>query len=805
MDALTICAINYLPFATVLGRSFLNYHENSNFYVLVTDGDTKEFKREKDFRYITPQNLELENSKFKNMSFYYDVTELATALKPSALKFLLHSGSKKVIYLDPDIEIFGSLDEVSQALDENYIVLTPHTLEPIPRDQLRPSEVDILCSGTFNLGFIGISNSKPTEVFLNWWEERLEFDCISNPKEMLFTDQRWIDFVPSYFDYHVLRHPGYNVAYWNLHERVLSQNGEKIYANNLELKFFHFSGYNPNKPWILSKYVSDKPRVLVSKNPLLSFICSRYGEQAKSFGWNQTGADEYGFDKFENGKRIPKGLRRLYRENCIDDKTSGRLTTPPENWTDWATQRTIDSGNLSRLLFSIWKDRPDLQRRFPDATGKEFSDFQAWAGTHGVLEGVIDSEFLGIGNLESDTYPDQLTKDFGVNVAGYLKGEFGLGQSARLILNATTQARIPVATLDSNRTLSRKEEKSVTLTGRQFFPTTISVVNADHFSLWVNDIGEKISNSTKIIGVWAWEIEDFPPHMHKSFNLVDEIWTVSNFVKNSIAKHTDKKVFVYPNQITKPKIIEKINRDAFGLDEQDIYNLFIFDYASVFNRKNPIGLVNAHKLAFPNSEGPKLVIKTINGDQDPENRELLRYSVKDRNDIILFEDYLSRDQLNSLLNECGAYVSLHRSEGYGITLAEAMALGKPVIATGYSGNLDFMNSKNSILIPYVLTKIGPNSEPYPHDSFWAEPDIDKAAQELRRIFFNDEARTQLGKHAAEVVNQFTVNRSAEFILNRVKSNSLKLAFFRRKSKTIYFRVIAKITRRIKKYLNKVIA
>jgi glycosyltransferase involved in cell wall biosynthesis len=701
------------------------------------------------------------------MAFYYNVTELATALKPSALKALFKSGSTKVAYLDPDIQVFGELAELKNALNESSIVLTPHTLTPIPRDRLRPSEADIMGSGTFNLGFIALSKSDVAFELLDWWEERLRFDSISDPEEMLFTDQRWIDLVPSYFPIHVLRDSSYNVAYWNLQERKLSKNGETFTVNNKELQFFHFSGYRPDKPWILSKYVADNPRIVLSGDDVLIELCENYSKLAFISGWLSESAISYGYQNFESGELIPSSLRRLYREDCIAAYKQGEVLLPPKDWQEWATKRTVQSGNLSRILFSIWKTRPDLKRRYPDATGTEAQDLLQWASTHGVYEKVISDKLLTVGDLTADSYPNVKSKKIGINIAGYLQGELGLGQSARLIQKSAINTGLPTTNLNSNRSLSRQGEL-LTSTGSQvIYPLTIAIVNADHFKFWIDDIDPKRISHSTIIGVWAWEIEDFPEVMHTAFDLVDEVWAVSQFVKDAISKHSKKKVLVFPTPIIAPDLNETLDRSAIGLPAGVDFNLFIFDYMSIFHRKNPLAIVEAHKKAFPNSDGPILVIKSANGDSDAQNREKLRFSIKGRKDIFLVEEYLSRNQLNALVAECQSYISLHRSEGYGLTMAEAMALGKPVIATAYSGNLDFMNNENSILIPYSLVSVGPDAFPYPETSKWAEPDIDKAADAIRKLALDSDYRQNLGAAAKKYVEQeFSIENASSFIRSR---------------------------------------
>jgi glycosyltransferase involved in cell wall biosynthesis len=250
---------------------------------------------------------------------------------------------------------------------------------------------------------------------------------------------------------------------------------------------------------------------------------------------------------------------------------------------------------------------------------------------------------------------------------------------------------------------------------------------------------------------------------------VDEVWAISSFVKDSIQPHTVKPVYVVPGPIIAPQITERLDRSVIGLSENEEYILFMFDYFSIFKRKNPIDLIQTHVLAFPDESGPKLIIKTVNGSKNPSQQEQLRFAVGTRTDILILDMYLSREQLHSLVNECQIYISLHRSEGYGLTLAEAMSLGKPVIATAYSGNMDFMNESNSVLVPYELVPVGDDAYPYQNDSLWAQPDIAFAARAVRELSIDLERRMNLGNKARQdVTSEFTMEKTSEFVLIRVK-------------------------------------
>jgi glycosyltransferase involved in cell wall biosynthesis len=186
-----------------------------------------------------------------------------------------------------------------------------------------------------------------------------------------------------------------------------------------------------------------------------------------------------------------------------------------------------------------------------------------------------------------------------------------------------------------------------------------------------------------------------------------------------------------------PRVVSGVSREQLGLDDRYMF-LFTFDFMSVMKRKNPLGLVEAFKKAFAPSEGPMLVLKSINGDSRPEGAAELKAAIEGRDDIIWMDKYLDSEMSAALMNLCDCYVSLHRSEGLGLTIAEAMLLGKPVIATGYSGNLDFMTPTTSYMVPWTRVKVGEGAEAYSSRATWAEPNLDVAAEMMRTVYENPE-------------------------------------------------------------------
>lgn len=320
MNACTIVARNYLAYARVLAASYARHHRGERISVLVIDGDVRDGVKNpgsdaEPFETILPSQLPLSDDEYRRMASIYDVMELSTAMKPAFLRFLLDRGAQAAMYLDPDIEVFAALDDLYRLAIEHAIVLTPHTLRPIPADGCKPTFADLAASGVYNLGFIAVSRA--AGPFLEWWAEHLRRDCLMAPEANLFVDQRFIDFLPTFFAAHVARDAGYNVAYWNLHERRLTWNDTGYEVAGGPLRFFHFSGFNPATPQVLSKHQGTTPRTVLTEHRDLGRLCREYAERLLAAGYQQCISIPYGFANTANGLPLDRRMRRLYREGLL--------------------------------------------------------------------------------------------------------------------------------------------------------------------------------------------------------------------------------------------------------------------------------------------------------------------------------------------------------------------------------------------------------------------------------------------------------------------------------------------------------
>jgi|SRR5215218_448396 len=741
MDICTIVAKNYLAHARTLARSHAEHHPEARTWVLAIDDVDGWIDAETEpFELVTLDDLEIPT--LDRMLCLYSILELSTAVKPFLLQWLMDTHDlDRISYFDPDIRVHGDLSPISDLLDDHTMVVTPHITEPMPRDGNRPSETEILMSGSFNLGFLGLRRGEGSRRLLDWWAERLETDCIVDPQAGLFVDQRWMDFSPGLVDsFHVLRDPGYNVAYWNLSSRELAREGDRWTVNGEPLRFFHFSGYDPDSPDRLSKH---QDRVEMLSGSELHRICDDYGAELVANGYDEVKGWPYSWAKLPNGLPVDAAVRSGYRQAV----EAGTLSEPPfsergaRELVAWLNGPAEEGGTqgVTRYLAAYRDTRLDLIRDFPDLDGPGGGRLVAWAEVYG--RGQIPDELLPGALGSTNGAPVHA----GVNMAGYFRSVLGVGEHARLVLAGLQAAAVPVTAIGLVASGTEQvDDVPVSAPGDDApHPINLISVNADVLPAFAAQMGHAFFQNRYSIGLWAWEVAPFPEHLTPAFDHVDEVWVLSEHVRATIQPLSPVPVLTVPLPIELPPCPSR-TRNELGLPEDFLF-LFAFDYDSVVERKNPLGLIEAFTKAFAPGEGASLVLKTLHGDRHPEAHARVAAAAAGHPDVHLLEQVLPREEKDALMASCDCYVSLHRAEGFGITLAEAMWLGKPTIATGYSGNLDFMTPENSYLVDSRLTEIGPGNEPYPEDGEWAQPSVAHAAKLMREVFDHPERARAVGE------------------------------------------------------------
>ena len=740
----TIIAKNYWASARVLARSIHDHHADARVTVLVLDADDAlkaEAATTERFDVLAPDDIGLEPGELRRMAAIYDVLELSTALKPWLLQTLLRRDDAPVIYLDPDIEVFAPLDEIDRLAAEHGIVLTPHTIKPFALDDYRPSEITLLQSGVFNLGFIAVG---PTSTpFLEWWSGRLKRDCLESKPEGLFVDQRWVDLAPLYFEAYVLRDPGYNVAYWNLTSRTLDRDGDRYVVDGVPLRFFHYSGYDPEKPNKLSKYQNEPERVRLDERPVLAELCARYGDEMLRLGHRAWKRIPLPYTRTAAGTLLDARARRVYREALLEHEQRNDPFEPPNPFGEtgayeaWMTE-VVGRGEVNRYLRAFYDERPDVAAAFPDVDDADALLFGDWVRSSAVFtEGLIPEL---IPRAPRASQPD------GVDLVGYVAAENGVGEAARLYADAMRSAGIEVQVFANRETASR-QELAVGESSDTRHDVNVFCINADQLARYLSgDGGRLFPLGPHRVAVWAWEVEKMTREMGSAGDHVDEIWTYSEHAAHAIRTAADRDVYVIPPPIVRPDVTP-MSRAQLGLPDGFLF-LFCFDFDSVFERKNPIAVIEAFTKAFPSPTDAQLVIKSVRGDAHPEKLATLHAAASGRDDISVIDGYRNAAEQHALMDACDAYVSLHRSEGFGLTMAEAMALGKPTVATNYSGNLEFMDATNSWLIDFAFVPVGEGCDPYPSDARWADADLDHAARVLREIVDDPAAAKERGARAA---------------------------------------------------------
>ncbi len=341
-----------------------------------------------------------------------------------------------------------------------------------------------------------------------------------------------------------------------------------------------------------------------------------------------------------------------------------------------------------------------------------------------------------------------------MHVAGYFKGVMGTGEHGRQLVAALRSQGIDIALRTLHPDGSPEDEDlAEPLAGvsprERFDRFALLCANADMVPEVASELGRRFFRGRYVIGFWAWEVSDFPPQFAQAFDYVDEVWVGSRHVCAAVGRGAPKPIIVIPQPVSLEADAEHAVPPP-GLPAGFRF-LFAFDYLSVFERKNPLAVVEAFSRAFAPRSGAALIIKALNPDHDPAAHERLKRAIASHPDVRLIERRLSRSERDGLMRAADCYVSLHRAEGFGYTLAEAMWLGKPVIATGYSGNVDFTTAENSYPVGYRLVPIGPGNDPYPAGGEWAEPDIEEAVSLMRRVFEKpDEARINGERAAADI-------------------------------------------------------
>jgi len=383
----TICSRNYLAYALTLRDSLRRVAPERTFTIFLADAALPG-KAPEGVDLIPVSGLPIED--LDDMAWRYNVVEFNTAVKPFCFDDMFDQrGYDAAVYLDPDIQVFAPLTAVEEALAGGASgVLTPHIRAPL-MDDGTPSDIDLMRSGTFNLGFAAFSNVPEARDFIRWWGGKLRTHCYIDLNNGLFVDQRFVDFAPSFIErLTVLRDPGYNVAYWNLANRPVRNDASGWTAGGQPLAFFHFSGVSPSAPDVFSKHQS---RFGMTDIGDAAELVRDYLASLAANGQAEWSTIPYAYGTFATGELVSDPMRRGPPADPGDP-----FAAPNHAYWNAPSERVDQSPGqlITRLMHAIYAARPDLQEKFPLSTASGRRDFHAWFIAHGAREYRIGESSL---------------------------------------------------------------------------------------------------------------------------------------------------------------------------------------------------------------------------------------------------------------------------------------------------------------------------------------------------------------------------------------------------------------------------
>lgn len=788
----------YVPRARILAKTIKKHNPHAKVCLVLCDDMPKEWGSNiEPFDIIlTINDLEIPVQNLNLWIFKHTVREICTAVKGQAILKLFKSfGADKVIYMDPDTAVFDNLNEIEELLDTYDAILTPHITSPVKSEKdILEVEHPLLTAGLYNLGFIAIKNNENGLNIATYWRDRLIkycYDDYATEKFLrgLYADQKWCSLLPVLFEnINILKHPGYNVARWNYSEREISYDDNKYFINGRPLKFFHFSYWETAAHEGFKSDMNDWYTIQSRVDENLKKLSIWYEEE------NKISMQEYPIPKgykfvynyFSNGDKITDHQRLLLRDNIdiwnkFQNQDPFYLTEDRECYYTWYKiniegiskekifqeaknniNKSSEIGNSSCLKNSLLIKFKRLYNNLPmsdvnkcklkNLAFKLFSPFikDTFLYKQWKISRTLPDD---IGN--KDVKIENIALEGGINITGFIKGEFGTAHSARIFINAALEGGIPISIINSNIPIPHNCNDTTyddLLQSCFNKKATLWCYNADMVPVSRQYIGNENWMGRYNIGLWYWELPDFPNEWVDSFEPLDEIWVTSKFTYNSISKKSTKPVYYIPMAISMND--EKItsDRSIFGLPKNVFLFITMYDVFSINERKNPKATIKAFMEAFDKFDmNVGLVIKINNPEANEDEVRELKNWISGFDNIYIIAKTLEQEEVYSLINSCDVLISLHRSEGFGLSLAEAMYLGKPVIGTNWSGNVDFMNEHNSCLVDYSLVNLGKDYGPYKAYQHWAEPNISHAAEYMKRLYFDPEYYKFIAKNGKDTI------------------------------------------------------
>jgi hypothetical protein len=662
----TVVSCSHVAFARVLAASLQTYRPDAAVVVCVADGDVRDCPEVSGARVVTPRRLGLDRDELQRMAAIYDAAEFACALKPLLLRKLVDEVDVAV-YLDADIQVHGPLDALVADVAQAGLVLVPHLVAPPPDDGLIPDEHGILVSGIYNGGMLGVSRrAKP---FLRWWDERCARRARNRPAEGEVLDQRWLTIAAGYFPHAVLRDPAYDVAYWNMPPRRLDLVDGAFTVDGAPLQAFHFSGFDPLRPFELSRYDGPTPRIVAAEQPPLAALCEAYATALRAAGHDDAQRAAYGYSELDDGVPIDGAMRAVYRDALLAAERAA-APAPPNPFADAAGFRrwlaSPDDLGRGRRHLNRWAVRRVAEDR---ELAERYGDLRSTAAAY--RDALAESGAVPAWLLPPPVQVAALpVRAPGANLAV---------RSAATVLEATLRTSLedalaaagePVAIVSDDVAASRAPAPFPAATA--VHDATVYCLPVDAILTWNHIVGDEFHAGRRHAVYTAWP-GGAPEGLSAAARFVDEIWVPAEGLAGAPAIG-DTPVHVVPAVLTPPPLRQ---RAALGLPA----GFLVVTLAADEDDGRALRAIDAFVRAFPDAAAASLVVVA-----DAVGRRrlaALRAAAADRPEIHIRAGARAGEDRRALVGAADVYLALPAAPAVGLDCLEAVAAGVRVIAADH--------------------------------------------------------------------------------------------------------------------------
>ena len=766
----TIVSRSSLARVRVMADTLREHHPRASLTLLLLDADPDELEGLPGVRVLTLEELVGEQGGLLAAGNPPAALEIAL-LAPLACE-VMESGDGSAIYIDAGQRVLGDLAPLLTLSRAHQVALVAHpSLSSADADGRFAAEL----GGAFSYRVLALRSGAASAALLEAWPRYLAGDREDGTGSAC----AWLDGVPARAqDVGILRTPGFILDLPSL-AAALTRGalGEPEPASALRLGGQEVSLLDLREidPDHLPPWLDRAERVPLESAPAIRELVVRHAEDLRNAGWQAALSQEVPFTHLDDGLRLTPTLRTLFVEAVSDGDIKHSPFTPRgrAELYEYLMQPGARGRacGLTRLHMAIWQSRPDLQASYPHIDGPDGPGFAGWLCRYGTKEEGLVGELLPptppLAYRDADPHVHQQEPRWGVNVVGFLTAELGVGEAARLLLAGLDAQGVPALPVQGRLMPPSRHgvDFSYAHPDEAAYPINILCINGDGVPVFAREAGRSFFEDRYTIGLWWWEAGEPPASWTPAYEFVDEVWVASQYIYDALAPGSPVPVVRVRLPVVTPEPARR-TRAELDLPQDGFLFLCMYDYHSVAVRKNPIGVIDAFRRAFPTSHGAKLVLKSINAQTHPGEHALVVAAARGRDDITLLDRYLGGADKNAMIAASDCCVSLHRSEGFGIALAEAMLLEKPVIATAYGGALEYMSHENAYLVDWRAARVGEGAYPYAPEAVWAEPDLDHAAELMRTVFDAPEQARARGRVARRDVLERHAPSAAGAIIKR---------------------------------------